>query len=204
MSSVFICEDHQIVIDGIVHILEKSGQYGPVSSYKTVGGLLEALESESPRVLILDLNLPDQNSLGNIAEIRRKHPQMAMLVLTMHNDPLLADKVLREGADGFLLKDFGEAELLYALNVVQSGDHYINPKIKQVRRNGCGSGALFLTKREKQIISQTARGSSSTDIASKLYISRHTVNTHRRNIYKKLNISNIRELITFAYKNGLG
>jgi len=204
MKSVFICEDHQIVIDGIVHILNKSGQYGPVSSYKTVGALLEALESNSPDFLILDLNLPDQNSLSYIAKVRKDHPELGVLVLTMHNDPLLADKVLREGADGFLLKDFGEEELLYALNVVNMGDKYINPKIKRVRPNAFNSSPLFLTKREKQIIRETAQGRSSVEIASNLYISPHTVNTHRRNIYKKLNISNIRELITFAYKNGLG
>ncbi|MCH8568501.1 MAG: response regulator transcription factor [Balneolales bacterium] len=204
MNSVFICEDHQIVIDGIEHILQKSGQYGPVSSCKTVGALLEALKSESPRVLILDLNLPDQNSLDHIAEIRRSHPNTAILILTMHNDPLLAEKVRREGADGFLLKDFGESELLYALNVIMAGDYYNNPKIKHVCSGSSDAKALFLTKREKQIIRETAIGSSSSAIASNLYISKHTVNTHRRNIYKKLNISNIRELITFAYKNGLG
>ncbi len=203
MKSVFICEDHQIVIDGIVHILEQSGQYEPVLAFKTASTFLHALESESPDIIILDLNLPDRNSLNFIADIRRDHPDVCILILTMHNDPLLAEKVREEGANGYLLKDFGEKELLYALNVVFSGGYYTNPEIEQRHIENSSTKALFLTKREKEVIAFTAQGKSSSEIAEHLFLSPHTVNTHRRNIYKKLGISNVKELITFAYANGL-
>jgi len=204
MKSVFICEDHQIVIDGIVHILEQSGQYHPIVSFKTASDFLVALQSESPDLIILDLNLPDRNSIEFIADIRRGHPRVCILILTMHNDPLLAEKVRQEGANGFLLKDFGEDELLYALNVVLSGEYYTNPEIGQSHTENSSTKALFLTKREKEVIVLTAKGKSSAEIAEELFLSRHTVNTHRRNIYKKLGISNLKELIKFAYANGLG
>jgi len=203
MKSVFICEDHQIVIDGIVHILERSGQYSPVKSFKTAAGLLTALKAESPDLLILDLNLPDRSSLEFITDIRDKHPDTGILILTMHNDPLLAQKVQQEGANGFLLKDFGEDELLYALNVVLAGGYYTNPEIDEAHNEEKSTKALFLTKREKGIISLTAQGKSSSEIAEELFLSPHTINTHRRNIYKKLGVSNIKELIKFAYSNGL-
>lgn len=204
MKSVFICEDHQIVIDGIVHILEQSGQYHPVSSFKTASDFLHALQSESPDLIILDLNLPDRNSIEFIADIREEHPDVCILILTMHNDPLLAEKVQLEGANGFLLKDFGEDELLYALNVVLNGGYYKNPEIELKENVRSATKALFLTNREKEVIALTAKGKSSSEIAEELFLSRHTVNTHRRNIYKKLGISNMKELIRFAYSNGLG
>lgn len=203
MKSVFICEDHQIVIDGIALILKRSGQYDPIRSFKTASGFLKAIQSETPDLIILDLNLPDRNSIEFIADIRRDHPGVSILILTMHNDPLLAEKVRQEGADGFMLKDFGEDELLYALNVILDGGYYTNPEIEQKRKNNSSTKALFLTRREKEVIVLTAKGKSSAEIADELYLSRHTVNTHRRNIYKKLGISNMKELIKFAYANGM-
>lgn len=201
--SVFICEDHQIVIDGIIHILEQSGQYNPVRSFKTASDFLAGLESYSPDLIILDLNLPDRNSIELIADIRRDHPEVSILILTMHNDPLLAEKSKEEGANGFMLKDFGESEFLYALNIVLSGGYYNNPEIDQRCAEYSSTKALFLTKREKEVIALTAKGESSSEIAEKLHLSRHTVNTHRRNIYKKLGVSNMKELIKFAYANGI-
>lgn len=204
MKSVYICEDHQIVIDGIVHILEQSGQYHPISWFKTASDFLQALQSESPDLIILDLNLPDGNSMEFIADIRRDHPDVRILILTMHNDPLLAEKARKEGVNGFLLKDFGEEELLYALNIILGGGYYTNPEIDQTRAENSSTKALFLTKREKEVILLTAQGKSSAEIAEELFLSHHTVNTHRRNIYKKMGISNLKELIKFAYANGLG
>ncbi len=203
MKSIFICEDHQIVTDGIVHILEKSGQYEPIRSFKNAFSFLHALESDSPDLIILDLNLPDRNSIEFIADIRRDNPKVGILILTMHNDPLLAEKVRQEGANGYLLKDFGEDELLYALNVVLDGGYYTNPEIEQRHSENSLTKAFFLTKREKEVIAYTAQGKSSSEIAEELFLSPHTVNTHRRNIYKKLGISNIKELISFAYNHGL-
>lgn len=201
---MFICEDHQIVIDGITHILDQSGQYEPVVAFKTASALLEALESHSPDLIILDLNLPDRNSLEFISDIRQNHPDVRILILTMHNDPFLAQRVMDEGANGYLLKDFGEDELLYALNILISGGDYINPEVSNNNSDSPSTRALFLTKREKEVIALTAQGKSSAEIAELLYLSAHTVNTHRRNIYKKLGLSNVKELISFAYANGLG
>lgn len=204
MKSVFICEDHQIVIDGIIHILEISGQYEPIRAFKTAADLLKALQTKVPDVIILDLNLPDQNSIDFIADIRREHPTVHILILTMHSDPLLAEKVRQEGANGYLLKDFGEKELLYALNLIMSGEYYTNPEINQKQTEESTTKALFLTKREKEVIALTTKGKSSSEIAEDLHLSPHTINTHRRNIYKKLGVSNIKELIKFSYANGLG
>lgn len=203
MKSVFICEDHQIVIDGINYILSTSGQYDPIDSFKTATDFLQALETKVPDIIILDLNLPDQNGLDFLPDIRESHPETSILILTMHKDPALENRVRQMGANGYLLKDFGEDELLYALNVILGGGYYTNPEMENGRSRKSSTKALFLTKREKQIITLTTEGRSSAEIGDELFLSPHTVNTHRRNIYSKLGVSNIKELIKFAYSNGL-
>ncbi|MCH8495276.1 MAG: response regulator transcription factor [Balneolales bacterium] len=197
--SVFICEDHQIVIDGVTRILSNSGIYAPIHAFKSGNKLLEALEKQVPDILILDLNLPDRNGIELLPEIKTSYPELSVLILTMHSDALIARKVKDLGADGYLLKDFGEKELLLALKKVTSGEYFASPVLNQTTQVESDNRAFFLTTREKEIISLTALGKSSTEIGDAIHISPHTVNTHRRNIYKKLGISNMKELVTFAH-----
>ena len=201
--SVFICEDHQIVIDGVTRILSNSGAYTPIHAFKSGDDLLEALGKQVPDILILDLNLPDRNGIELLPEIKSAYPGLSVLILTMHNDALIARKVKDLGADGYLLKDFGEKELLLALKTITSGLYYASPVLNDVAQVESDTRAFFLTTREKEIISLTALGKSSSEIGEAIHISPHTVNTHRRNIYKKLGISNMKELVTFAHAHHL-
>lgn len=202
-KSVFICEDHQIVIDGVTRVLSNSGLYEPIHAFKSVSMLLGALEKHVPDILILDLNLPDRNGIELLPEIKTTYPELSVLILTMHSDALIARKVKDLGADGYLLKDFGEKELLLALRKITSGEYYTSPVLNQTTHVESDNRAFFLTTREKEIISLTALGKSSTEIGDAIHISPHTVNTHRRNIYKKLGISNMKELVTFAHAHHL-
>ncbi|MDG5766047.1 response regulator transcription factor [Balneolales bacterium ANBcel1] len=201
--SVYICEDHQIVIDGILRILSNSGKYEPVQFFKSAKALTAALSYHSPDILLLDLNLPDVNGIDLIPDIRSRYPDTYILILTMHRDPILIRKVRQMGADGYLLKDFGEKELLDAMDCINRGRPWFKNLPYLQQESNQDANALFLTAREKEIIHLTVTGQTSAEIAKKLFLSPHTVNTHRRNIYKKLKISNIKELITYAHSNGL-
>ena len=202
--SVYICEDHKIVVHGIVSILSKVKKYKEIRSFPSGQSLLNVLSVSPPTFLILDLNLPDINGLEILKKIRQTNQDIRILILTMHNDPFLVQQTKKEGANGFLLKDFGDEQLLKALEVIEKGNYYLGPKVTIHEESSSSfSGSLQLTPREKDIIRYTAKGQSSQQISDLLFISPHTVNTHRRNIYKKLNFNNIKELIKFAYDNGL-
>lgn len=202
-SSVYICEDHQIVIDGVLRILSNSRKYQPVTSFKSAASLLDALENMAPDILLLDLNLPDRNGIDILPDITSRYPETGILVLTMHRDPVLIQKVRQMGVDGYLLKDFGEKELLEAMDCIARNKTYFK-NLPYLQSDGNqDSTSLFLTEREKEVIRLTVSGKSSAEIATELFLSPNTVNTHRRNIYKKLNLANIKELVSYAHSNRL-
>jgi len=202
---VYLCEDHEIVIDGVTRILLSDARYDQIVSFKNAADLSGALQHRLPDILILDLNLPDTSGVELMPDLRRRYTHLPVLVLTMHKDQLLAAKLLRAGANGYLSKDFGEDELLAAMEKVVSGANYENPDFGEpILSSGNGHDkTYFLSRREKEIVQLTVDGLSSNDIAAKLFVSPHTVNTHRRNIYKKLGLQNVKELITFAHTHDI-
>lgn len=209
ICSVHICEDHQIAIEGVKSILAGSERFDLQRVSQSAESCREALQINEPDILILDLELPDESGLNLLRDIRKDHARVKVLVLTMHNDPYLVEQVQKYEGNGYLLKDFGSAELLQALDAVRSGEFHQGPEVHtfdmpaEVEQAGASADptlrADMLSTREKEIISLTAQGCSADQIAESLFISTHTVNTHRRNIYKKLNINGIKQLIRFAY-----
>lgn len=164
---------------------------------------MQMLQNDVPDILILDLNLPDQSGLDVLPDLKATYPSMKVMVLTMHSEPTVLHRVYAAGANGLLLKDFGEQEMIDALDDIVTYGIYRNPKLGDVSQDIKTSKALFLTPREKEIVRLTANGFSSSDIARDLFLSPHTVNTHRRNIYKKLDLKDMRELVNFAHHNEL-
>ena len=202
-KSVHICEDHQIVVEGIEHILAESERYAVRDTSKSIEECRTCLSRQPVDILVLDLQLPDGNGLDLLRDFREHYPKMLVLVLTMHNDPFLVDQIQKNGGHGFLLKDFGKKEFTEALDKLKPDAFYKGPGVKSYSESDAFTGSVRLTEREKEIISLTARGKTSQEISQMLFISEHTANTHKRNIYKKLGLHDSRELTKFAYDNGL-
>ncbi|MCH8494436.1 MAG: response regulator transcription factor [Balneolales bacterium] len=200
---ICICEDHLIIIDGVRRILSQTQNYKLTSNCNSIGTLMQMLQNDVPDILILDLNLPDQSGLDVLPDLKATYPAMKVMVLTMHSEPTVMHRVYAAGANGLLLKDFGEKEMIDALDEMVMYGIYRNPKLGEISQDIKSSKALFLTPREKEIVKLTANGFSSSDIAKDLFLSPHTVNTHRRNIYKKLDLKDMRELVNFAHQNEL-
>jgi DNA-binding NarL/FixJ family response regulator len=213
---VFICEDHEIVVDGISRILLNMIEGVQLKSFKSGDAMLKEMgipldpnpdavhdTITVPDLLILDINLPEKNGIDILQHIRKHQKTTKVLILTMYNDAMLAKKLKDLGANGYLLKDFGEEEFVAAVKVVYKGNYFESPSLIPHANASSETKALYLTSREKDIIKYTVLGKSSIEIGELLFLSPHTVNTHRRNIYKKLNIGNIKELVNFAHVNGL-
>lgn len=208
VRKVFVCDDHMIVVEGIELLFKNSSQYTLVGQTSNGKELLEKLEISKPDILLLDLNLKDSDGFSLLAEIRKRDTELKVIILTMYQDDLLIQRAQKEGANGYLPKSASNKELLEALECVYSQSFYLSRTLKSEmdqRREFRDHFAnkMKLTRREAELIPLLASGKSSNAIARELNVSAHTIDTHRKNIFKKLKINNIIELVNFAHENKL-
>jgi DNA-binding NarL/FixJ family response regulator len=203
---VFICEDHTIVLDGLKLVLQQNPEFEIVGHAMQGAGLLNVLHLLQPDILILDLNLPDVDGLTLLEKIRTVNQNILIIILTMYNEELLVERAKKAGANAYLLKSVSNDELLNVLEKLNHNSFFLSESL----RHDSEKKKLFrdqfvnkmkLTEREIEIIRLLAIGQSSADIAATLHLSTHTVNTHRKNILRKLEISSTVELVRFAHDN---
>ncbi|NCT77106.1 MAG: response regulator transcription factor [Chitinophagaceae bacterium] len=210
MIKLIIIDDHPLVADGIATMLKEESYLQIVASAKT-GRQGLAILSEYPdcEVILLDINLPDTDGLQLCEQIRQLYPNLKIIGLTSVNEAGIISQMIRRGANGYLLKDMEKEELLHAINRVLDGHVYLskgaNDKIlQQLRELDINPHQIpMLTRREKEILSLLDQGLSSQEIASRLSLSIHTIDTHRKNMLQKLNVHNTPALLKAAGKLGL-
>lgn len=163
-----------------------------------------------PDVVLMDIDMPVMNGLEATAIIRKNHPAQKIIILTMHDEGSLLRAALEAGANGLVLKIAGSEELLKAVEEVMAGNTYLSEEVRNSLNSpeekpltGKEPLAEQLTQREIEIIRLIAEGLTNTEIGEKLFISPRTVDTHRTNIFRKINVSNAAELIRFGFKSGL-
>ena len=204
-KKILICEDHQIVIDGLISIINNITEYKVVDFVKDGNKVLSAVKQKQPDLILLDLNLPNKNGLDLIDEIKSENRLTKIIVLTMYNNESIVKKVKQYGGHGFLLKNCSSDDLFNAFDSVSnSNSFYLGKGVK----NGVVEIDGFLekiniTRREKDIIKEIMKGNNVPEIAKNLFISPHTVETHKKNIFKKLNIHNSIDLIKFVNEKQL-
>lgn len=201
IKSIIIIDDHPLIIEGIKIILTKSDCFQIVAAVHTWENLQLKL-SQSFDILILDLNVNGQNLLNEIEYIRRFQPNIKILIFTSYNSPTMVKKAFDLKVDGFLLKDAAHDELVQALETITNNKIYIGKsvaKLKQYEPKKVISDQFLekenLSKRELEIAQLLAQGFDNETIAKQLFISSHTVHTHRKRIFKKLDIHSIIELM---------
>jgi DNA-binding NarL/FixJ family response regulator len=203
-----VCDDHTIVTEGIEFLFKNSAKYQIVGQTTDGNELLKELEAKKPDILLLDLNLKDTDGFSLLSEIRKTDHELKVIILTMYQDDVLIARAKEEGANGFLPKSVSNNELLEALERVYTQPFYLSNSLKieieqrQLYRDHFAN-KMKLTRREAELIPLLASGKSSPGIAKDLNISAHTIETHRKNIFKKLKINNIIELVNFAHENKL-
>ncbi len=206
---VALCDDHTIITDGVHNLL--LGAEG-VECVGTAANGIEALyllEHIGVDVLLTDLDMPDMDGLQLTERAKKKYPELRVLVLSMHEEASVVKRVMELGADGYLVKSVGRDELVLAIrNVCAGRKHFGSSLTASFLRDGAetkkGSALLAdLSEREVEVLAALAEGLGNKEIGEKLFISPRTVDTHRTNLMKKLEMHNVAGLVRIAIKAGL-
>ena len=198
--TIILADDHAMLREGIRKIIERIKDVQISGEVNDGLELLEVLKRSSPNLVILDISMPNLRGLEAIREIKKNYPQVKILVLTMHKKKEFLRQALRDGADGFLLKEDAGSELIRAVQTVRSGGKYLSPLLSGVLTSLAveEEKTEVLTMRERAVLKLLAEGKRTQEIAAALYISPHTVRRHRSNIMEKLNIKNLADLVKYA------
>jgi len=203
--NVVIADDHGVVRGGLRLLLHQQEDFHVIGEAEDVPGALRLCELRRPDVLVLDLNMPGASSIEAIPEIRRRWPETHVVVLTMQDDPAYARAALQAGADGYVLKESAESELVNAVRQVSRGHTYLNPELgaRLARTPSEPERPDDLTERELEVLRLIALGHTNGEIGSQLYLSVRTVETHRAHIQQKTGATSRAELVRYALDRGL-
>ncbi len=200
---VLVVDDHPMVAEGIRSILET---YDDIEVVGTLGNGQEAIDQAgrlSPDVILLDLNMPQVNGLSATEILLERNPNLRILILSMHDSPEYISTALRHGASGYVLKDVPTEEIKNAIDRVVRGERYLCTGATASLQPGTVDGREPLTDREQTILLELAQGKSNKDVAAELDISVRTVETHRKNIKRKLGIATTAGLTRYALEHGV-
>ena len=198
--TIVLADDHAMFREGIKKIIERIEDTLISGEVNDGLELLELLKRSNPNLVILDISMPNLRGLEAIREIKRTYPQIKVLVLTMHKKKEFIRQALRDGADGFLLKEDAGGELIRAVQTVRNGGMYLSPLLSSLLMSLAleEERTEILTMRERAVLKLLAEGKRTKEIAEALYISPYTVRRHRSNIMEKLNIKNLADLVKYA------
>lgn len=210
MIKILVIDDHPLVIDGIKTMLKDEGYLHIEAAVKTAKDALALLTTGTPvDVILLDINLPDMDGLRLCELIREKNKTVKILGLTYVNEAGIITQLIKKGANGYLLKNMEKEELIEAINQVMDGMIYLskaaNDKIlQQLQGHGLSQKNIpVLTRREKEILQMLSEGLTSNEIASRLFLSNYTVDTHRKNMLQKFNVHNTQSLLNVVKELGI-
>jgi len=211
MTTIVLADDHHIVRQGLRSLLEAEADLSVVG--ETGDGLEAAqlVERLRPDVLVLDLMMPGLNGLEVTRRVSQRSPQTRIVILSMHANEAHVLEALRVGAAGYVLKESTAAELVRAVREAAAGRRYLSPPLSEraieAYMQKAESAALdsyeTLTAREREVLHLVAEGHTNTEIAERLFISRRTVETHRANLMRKLDLRTQTDLISYALRRGI-
>jgi len=209
MIRILIADDHQMFIDGIRSLLAPETDIEIVAEALNGHEVLFQLSQQSVDMVLMDINMPRLNGLDATKLIKEKYPETRVLMVTMYNTPEYICDLAEAGADGYILKDTGKQELLSAIRTIASGKNFYSQEVMltmmQNERNKKAKtqNDPQLSKREIEVLKLIAQEFTTQEIADQLFISNHTVETHRKNLLDKVGARNIAGLVKYAILNKL-
>jgi DNA-binding NarL/FixJ family response regulator len=199
-TTVAIVDDHPVVRDGLAFLLGEQPDLRVVGEGSNAGEALQLVEAQQPDVLVLDLNLEGKDAVPLVGELHQRWPALRILILSMHDEDLYAERLLALGAQGYVMKQEEPAEFLRALRKVASGESYLSERMKARLASRGGQAAIRLTARERDVLGLVAEGLGTREIGEQLGMSAKTVDSHRRNIRDKLGLETSRDLVRYAVR----
>jgi len=209
---IVIAEDHTILREGLRALLSSAPDLEIIGEAENGRAAVQCVENLKPDLVLMDLSMPKTSGMDAIREIKRQFPDTKILTLTIHDEDEYILAALQAGADGYVLKDATQGELMMAIEIVLAGKSYLSPGVSEKVINGYLEGRKTLkpksawdtiTQRERETLKLIAEGYKNKEIADYLCISIKTVEKHRTNLMKKLNLHTASALTAFAIKKGL-
>ena len=209
---ILLADDHTVVRKGLRLLLESNDGMVVVADAADGREAVALAERHSPDVVVMDVAMPGLNGIEAARQITSKLPGTAVVFLSMHSDESYVLKALKAGARGYLLKDSAEYDLINAVKAVSEGKAFFSPAIskmlmddymRQMRERAVEDSFDLLTTREREVLQLLAEGKNNKEVASILGLSLYTVETHRSNIFQKLNLHSGAELILYAIRKGV-
>ncbi len=209
---ILLADDHTVVRKGLRLLLENEPGFVVVADAATGREAVNLAEQHEPDVVVMDIAMPILNGIEAARQIASKLPHVAIVFLSMHSDESYVLRALKAGARAYLLKDSAEQDLINAVRAVSEGKAFFSPAIskmlvedymQQMRERKVDDSFDLLTTREREILQLLAEGKNNKEVAALLNLSLYTVETHRSNIFQKLNLHSGAELILYAIRKGV-
>jgi DNA-binding NarL/FixJ family response regulator len=205
MIEVFIVEDHAVVTEGIRVLLQQESDILVKGQAATGADCLRFFSSNRADVVLLDIGLPDGNGLDLCQQLKTKYPGLMLLALSTYSQGTYMNKFIENGGSGYLLKNASRTELVSAIRAVAKGKQYFSFEAGRIYKAAIDNKSRLpvLTRREQEVLKLVAEGLTNPEISQQLFISIDTVDTHRKNLYAKLNVKNTAQLIRYAIEQGI-
>ncbi len=206
---ILLADDHGVVRKGLRFLLESEPDLEVAGEAADGVQAVEMAAQLEPNVIVMDIGMPRLNGIDATTQIVRAHPQIAVIILSVHSDETYLVRTLTAGAKGYLLKDSAEEDLVRAIRSVSQGKPFFSPAIAKtlledyvriLQQSGVTDSYELLTDREKQVLQLLAQGKTNKDVAALLDVSPYTVETHRTRIMQKLNLHNTAEIVLYAVR----
>jgi DNA-binding NarL/FixJ family response regulator len=211
-TKVVLADDHTIVRKGLRSLLDGEQDMDVIGEAGDGREAIELVAHLKPHVVVMDIGMPVLNGLEATRRILKKHPETKVLILTMHTNEEYVFEILRAGASGYIIKKAAPTELVSAIRAIKQGESFLSPSISKkvideylLRAGEEGKEDVFelLTNREREVLQLIAEGYSTREIAEKLFVSAKTVETHRSNLMKKLDLHGTADLTRYAVRKGI-
>ena len=201
VTKIFIVDDHYMVIEGIRSLLQNERSIEWMGHATNAASCLAFLNKQLPDVILMDINLPDKSGIELCKEVKIKYPSVFIIGLSTFNQQSFIQKMMDNGASGYVLKNATQEELTSAIETVMKGKTYLSEEASHTLRKENGTN-IVLTRREKEVLELIADGMTNAEIAQKLFVSVTTVDTHRKNLLAKFDTKNTAALIKIAVSQG--
>ncbi len=208
--NLIIADDHKMFIDGLLSILKDAPEFSVTTTFKNGAQVIKYLDIngvDDLHLLITDLTMPEMDGIELNKMVKEKYPTLKTLVVSMHIDGEMTDKLIRNNVDGYVPKNAEKEELLNAMRTIAGGEKYFSTEIKRAYTDAMFENKkqeeINLTAREKEVLKLIAEENTTQEIADTLFLSKHTIESYRKNLISKLQVKNLAGLTKQAIKRGL-